>query len=580
MGCSRQDLHDSCNQRRWLVGALAIAVLAISGCGQDLNGAPRRSEATAPAPAAKAPAAVPAPAVARLTAGPTCQATGSHDAHTAVAVTCAACHACAGVVAFGPFTFPGGTSTAGGTLTQANGTTTCTVACHFPLGATPHTVTWGSGPLACTSCHTNGGGSGTNPIVSSHPGLGTGSNAACTNCHDMSAHTSGQVKFVNSGGTTVDGTCAGCHSGSGSTLSGFTPPLLWGWTTPVLDFHGPRAGVGYGGTLLPPYVRGQAAISCVACHDAHSSANAFLLAGQVNGATIPPSTIGRAGIGAEKACEGCHAGARHGTCAGCHGADPMPAGSPCLVCHGHEGIRSFFTYPSGLPGDYHAPVGPANACDHCHGAWMPQAPYLPPVILSTGRVTVSSTTNTGATLVWDTDRPATSFVEFGVSTPRGFVQGDGNLVKSHSVTLTGLTAGTTYSYRVRTSDAGRNDTYSAVGNFTTSCPSCLSPPVLVPQYFWQSADYFPWPITFQWGAVVNPDRDPVQYRVQVSQAADFSTITTDSGWIPAVSWTGSMPAEATYYWRVMSRDAVHTALQSAWSAPNSFFLQLWVPPSE
>lgn len=96
------------------------------------------------------------------------------------------------------------------------------------------------------------------------------------------------------------------------------------------------------------------------------------------------------------------------------------------------------------------------------------ADLTPPVITD---VTVS-TTDTGARVTWTTDEPATSAVSYGTSTAyeQGTVE-DTALSTSHSITLQGLQAATTYHYQVRSTDAGANTAITDDGTFTTGADS-------------------------------------------------------------------------------------------------------------
>lgn len=68
-------------------------------------------------------------------------------------------------------------------------------------------------------------------------------------------------------------------------------------------------------------------------------------------------------------------------------------------------------------------------------------------------VTVT-TTNTTATINWTTAVPATSRVKYGLTTSYGtFSSRNSNFTTTHSVSLTALTAGTTYHYRVLSGDS-------------------------------------------------------------------------------------------------------------------------------
>ncbi len=217
----------------------AVITLALAAC-TGKRATPTPDEGTA-AGASGAPAR--SARVSSAVTGDVCIGNGAHDRHAAAGFDCAVCHACAGVLSFGAVTFPGGASTEGGTITVAGGTTTCTVACHSPLGAEPHAVAWNSGPLQCTSCHTNVTTLDASAARSAHVIAGTSTSATCQGCHDQSQHMSGVVRLLNGDGTATSGSCVGCHSGQGQTLGDRTPPLLVGWSDAASgDSHGPATG--------------------------------------------------------------------------------------------------------------------------------------------------------------------------------------------------------------------------------------------------------------------------------------------------------------------------------------------------
>ncbi len=83
---------------------------------------------------------------------------------------------------------------------------------------------------------------------------------------------------------------------------------------------------------------------------------------------------------------------------------------------------------------------------------------IPPVI--SGIAAIPNIDGT-ATITWATNEIATSVIDYGTS--QGSLNlnyTDGTLVTSHTVTLTGLTPGTTYYFRVTSSDGYGNDTTS------------------------------------------------------------------------------------------------------------------------
>lgn len=90
----------------------------------------------------------------------------------------------------------------------------------------------------------------------------------------------------------------------------------------------------------------------------------------------------------------------------------------------------------------------------------------PPVISG---ISASSLTQTGATISWTTDKAADTQIEYGLTTSYGnSTTLDATAVTSHSQTLSGLSANTTYNYRVKSKDSSGNLTTSANQTFKTS----------------------------------------------------------------------------------------------------------------
>ena len=91
--------------------------------------------------------------------------------------------------------------------------------------------------------------------------------------------------------------------------------------------------------------------------------------------------------------------------------------------------------------------------------------------------TVTSTTNNTATIQWTTDEPATSLVQYGLDSENlweDYSSGvtDLGMTTSHSVTLIGLTSGTSYYCRVGSTDpSGNGPSKSNEVNFLTSTSS-------------------------------------------------------------------------------------------------------------
>jgi len=86
-------------------------------------------------------------------------------------------------------------------------------------------------------------------------------------------------------------------------------------------------------------------------------------------------------------------------------------------------------------------------------------------------------TTTGATITWTTNEAGTSQVEYGLTSEYGMLTTlNSSLVTSHSVALTGLASGTTYHFRVASTDEFGNTASSTDAIFTTGVVSDETPP--------------------------------------------------------------------------------------------------------
>jgi len=95
-----------------------------------------------------------------------------------------------------------------------------------------------------------------------------------------------------------------------------------------------------------------------------------------------------------------------------------------------------------------------------------EADTTPPAISG---VDASNISESGATISWTTDEPATSQVEYGTTTAYGSASAlDEALVTSHSAALTGLESGTTHHLRVKSEDATGNKAVSGDYTFVTA----------------------------------------------------------------------------------------------------------------
>gem|GEM_PF-1287290 len=77
-------------------------------------------------------------------------------------------------------------------------------------------------------------------------------------------------------------------------------------------------------------------------------------------------------------------------------------------------------------------------------------------------------TTTGATISWTTNEPATTQVQYGLTTSYGSQTAlNSSLITSHTANISGLSANTAYNYRVISTDAAGNTTQSSNQTFST-----------------------------------------------------------------------------------------------------------------
>ena len=88
----------------------------------------------------------------------------------------------------------------------------------------------------------------------------------------------------------------------------------------------------------------------------------------------------------------------------------------------------------------------------------PPADTTGPAFIS---VATASSEESGATIVWTTDESSYGFVEYGETARYGLsTQKSTSATRDHTVSITGLTSGTTYHYRIVAEDESGNSSYS------------------------------------------------------------------------------------------------------------------------
>src|SRR3989344_2716890 len=104
----------------------------------------------------------------------------------------------------------------------------------------------------------------------------------------------------------------------------------------------------------------------------------------------------------------------------------------------------------------------------------PPADTPPPVI---SNIAPANVNQASASISWTTDEPSDTQIDYGTTASYGLSTTlETSLVTTHSATLSGLTAGTLYNYRVRSRDASGNLSISSNNIFTTSAASPPPPP--------------------------------------------------------------------------------------------------------
>lgn len=93
------------------------------------------------------------------------------------------------------------------------------------------------------------------------------------------------------------------------------------------------------------------------------------------------------------------------------------------------------------------------------------ADVTPPAI---SNIQTAAPSSRSVRITWQTNEPSTASVEYGPTASYGTRVDDVGYALEQGVTLTGLTAGATYHYRVRSSDTTGNEAASADGTFTVA----------------------------------------------------------------------------------------------------------------
>lgn len=174
------------------------------------------------------------------------------------------------------------------------------------------------------------------------------------------------------------------------------------------------------------------------------------------------------------------------------------------------------------------------------------ADTTPPTISSTNVVTTPTT----ATITWITNEPSNTQIEYGLTSGLGSATTLNNsMVNNHSQQITGLTASTTYYYRVRSADASGNVGYGPpISTFTTGSTADTTPPVVSSRVATPISD----------GAVITWNtNEPSNRQIEYGPTDGFGFLTTlQSNMLQShsVTLTG-LSSNTTYHYRILTRDA-------------------------
>jgi len=169
----------------------------------------------------------------------------------------------------------------------------------------------------------------------------------------------------------------------------------------------------------------------------------------------------------------------------------------------------------------------------------------PPLISA---VAAKNLTTSGATITWTTDEPSDSQVDYGINTSYGANSPlNSQMVTSHSVTLTGLSASATYHFRVNSRDASGRLATSNDFTFITLAPDAAPPMISNISVNFISHNS----ATIKWTT-----NEPADGQVEYGETTAYNSLSSLSQNLQTehgVELEG-LSASTIYHFRVLSRD--------------------------
>lgn len=357
------------------------------------------------------------------------------------------------------------------------------------------------------------------------------------------------------GDTAFDGVCEVCHTQTNHHRNDGNAPG---------DFDDSGGFVGHNDgddcTECHPHSSGFQP-SCGSCHDYPPTSG-------THAKHLDPGIAGYYGID----CSTCHYDAPHQS-----GTAEIVAGDLYMQFN-----HLPMTFSNGICSDgcHYAAVwgGEPLICWDCHGELGFGGPAPPqqeaPTIIP--QPDIESLTDPVVTLEWLAAPPAYgpgSFTEYLIEIEEDTEFGNMFPIRSGWISDTSwsisLATGQGWRWSITARDAARPLIESETQNdaFVIASPGAPSVPAIVPEPDINAGG--PRNITVTWTEAVDPEGDPVDYRVEVARNPWFLSPSNVSGWISDTQYTFSTTGCEGLYWRVRSRDAAHGAV-SPWSSIDYF----------
>jgi formylglycine-generating enzyme required for sulfatase activity/N-acetylneuraminic acid mutarotase len=199
------------------------------------------------------------------------------------------------------------------------------------------------------------------------------------------------------------------------------------------------------------------------------------------------------------------------------------------------------------------------------------ASLLPPALRSPANGAIGQ--QQPLTLSWQEVINATGY-HVQVSTSDSFTtvafEDTGIVATSTSRTVSGLSGGVTYYWRVIAGNASEKSAWSSVWSFTTAASALQAPTLVAPVNGAVGQSLSP---VLSWSTVINA----TGYHVQVSTSSTFTTIFTQDSTLTSASKTiSNLAGGVTYYWRVRAKNSGGV---STWTTSWNFITILSAIPS-